>query len=88
MSSYVIRKLPPGLVAEAKARARAEGLSFDAYLIQMIAEFAAGTDRAAAGRQGAAARAASLTPEERTNIARQAAQARWQGAGDDDRGNR
>lgn len=88
MSSYVIRHLPPGLIAEAKARARETGTNLDAYLIRAIAELAEGTDRAAAGRQGAAARAASLTPEERTNIARQAAQARWQGAGDDDRGNR
>ena len=44
-----------------------------------------GKDKAAQalGRKGGKARAANMTPEERTAIARQAARARWRKSGND-----
>jgi hypothetical protein len=44
-----------------------------------------GKDKAAQslGRRGGKARAAKMTPEQRTGIARQAARARWRKSGDD-----
>jgi hypothetical protein len=79
MPSYVIRRLPPGLIPRAKAIAREHGISLDDALLAFLVTFADGTDRAAAGRRGGAARAEALTAERRTEIARKGAEARWQG---------
>jgi hypothetical protein len=79
MSSYMLRGVPPGLVARAKDRARANGTTLDSALLEWLESYADGTDRASVGRKGGAARAASLTPERRAEIAKQGAEARWKG---------
>lgn len=77
MPSYVIRHVPPGLIPRAKAAAREADVTLDDALIAFLVTFADGTDRAAAGRKGGAARAEALTPERRKEIAQAGAQARW-----------
>jgi hypothetical protein len=78
MSSYMIRDLPPGLISRAKARAREEDTTLDVVLLRHLERYAEhGDPHAAAGRIGGAARAATLSPERRREIARKAATARW-----------
>ena len=79
MSSFMLRHIPPGLVARAKDRARANGTTLDSALLVWLEAYAEGTDNVSAGRRGGAARAASLTPDRRAEIARQGAEARWKG---------
>jgi hypothetical protein len=81
MSSYMLRHIPPGLVARAKDRARANGTTLDSALLAWLEAYAEGTDNVSAGRRGGAARAAALTPEQRVDIARRGAEARWKGSG-------
>ena len=77
MPSYMIRGLPAGLVARAKAHARELGASLDDVLAAFLARYADGTDPSSAGRKGGQARADALSPERRREIAQKAAQARW-----------
>jgi len=79
VSSFMLRHIPPGLVARAKDRARANGTTLDSALLVWLEAYAEGTDNVSAGRRGGAARAAALTPDRRAEIARQGAEARWKG---------
>jgi hypothetical protein len=74
MPSYMIRNLPAGLIPRAKARARSEDTTLDAVLLRLLESYA---DAGTPGRAGAEARANSLTQDERSAIARKAAEARW-----------
>lgn len=77
MASYMIRALPPGLIRQAKQRARDDDTTLDTVLVRYLTAYAAqGDPHAAAGRLGGAARAATLSPERRSEIARGAALAR------------
>lgn len=69
----MIRGLPAGLVGHAKARARADDTTLDAVLITYLARYA---EQGPPGLAGAQARAASLSPERRSEIARIAVRAR------------
>jgi hypothetical protein len=72
--SYMIRNVPSGLIPAAKSRARNEATTLDAVLVKLLESYAAaGTP----GRAGAEARANSLTADERSAIARKAAETRW-----------
>jgi hypothetical protein len=81
MSSYMLRHIPPGLVARAKDRARANGTTLDSALLAWLEAYADGRDNVSAGRKGGQARSEALTPEQRVAIARQGAEARWKGSG-------
>ena len=78
MASYMLRGLPSGLIARAKARAREAGVTLDDVLVAFLERYAEGNDPSGAGRKGGAARAAKLSPERRTEIARHAANTRWE----------
>lgn len=87
MASYMIRGIPDGLVATAKARARADGTRLDAVLIGAMLRFAQGmTPAAELGAKGGAARAANMTEAERSESAKRAASARWEDKSDGSRG--
>lgn len=78
MASYMIRGLPDGLVARAKAAARDRGEAFDDALRLWMASYADGQSAAAQfGARGGAARAANMTRKERSEAARAAVTARW-----------
>ena len=77
MSSYMIRQLPPGLIGRAKAKAREQGETLDAILIATLEAYCDGKMPSQWGARGGHARAASLTPDERSAIARKAAETRW-----------
>ncbi len=70
----MIRKLPEGLVARAKAKAREAGTSLDAALITFLETYA---EHGSVQSSGGHARKLALTPDERTDISRRAAQSRW-----------
>ena len=72
--SYTIHDLPPGLVSRAKARAKSDDTTLDAVLATFLAFYA---ENGPQGRAGGQARAESLSPEERSAIAKKAAEARW-----------
>lgn len=74
MASYTIRDCDPATVQAARDRARDAGTDLASVLRAYLAAYADGTDAATAGGH---ARAAVLTPEERSDSARRAAQARW-----------
>jgi hypothetical protein len=74
MPSYMLRDLPPGLVQRAKARAREEGTTLDAVLRRMLEVY---VESGRPGVAGGEARADRLSAEERSDIARKAAEARW-----------
>lgn len=74
MPSYMLRGLPPGLVARAKAMARDAGTSLDAALLAFLETYA---EHGSIQSSGGHARKLSLTPQERTDSARKAADARW-----------
>lgn len=73
MASYTLRGLTADTVARAKARARDAGTSLDDVLRDYLQTYA---DPLPRGVAGARARADALSPERRTDIARQAALAR------------
>lgn len=73
----MIRGLPDGLIARAKARSRAEDRRLDDVLIAMLDAYASGQLPQQLGQLGGAARAAALSDEERSAIAKKAADARW-----------
>lgn len=77
MSSYMIRGVPPGLIQRAKAQARAREEKLDDVLIHAMQEYAEGTDRTQTGERAGKARAAALSENERSAIARKAAETRW-----------
>jgi hypothetical protein len=74
MASYMLRKVPGGLIPRAKAQAQEAGTTLDTVLIAFLAVYA---ESGAYGAAGGHARAEALTPERRQDIARTAAQARW-----------
>jgi hypothetical protein len=80
MPSYMLRGLPPNVVARAKAKAREAGTTLDDVLIAFLETYA---EHGSIASSGGHARALSLTPEQRTTIARKAAQARWKPDDDD-----
>jgi hypothetical protein len=74
MPNYTIRNLPPRLIPMVRARAKAEGITIDAVILRALGAYiGSGTP----GRAGAEARAKTLTPSQRSEIARKAAAARW-----------
>lgn len=73
----MIRNVPPGLVAKAKAKAKEWGGTLDNVLIAAMQDWANGKSPQQMGSSGGHARAASLTPEERSAIAKKAAETRW-----------
>lgn len=77
MPTYVLRGVPSDLIRRAKARARELGESLDQRLLAYLTAYAHGTTPEQMGRDGGRARAAKLSPEERSRIARTAAQALW-----------
>lgn len=70
----MLRGLPAGLVARAKAKAREANTTLDAALIAFLETYA---EHGSIQSSGGHARALSLTPEERADIAKKAAKARW-----------
>jgi len=67
-------------IEKAETEAKAAGTTLHHLLRECIKAVAAGrTERQALGAKGGEARAEALTPEERSNIARKAAEARWKG---------
>lgn len=76
MPSYMLRGLPDGLVARAKQKAREAGTTLDAVLRAFLASYA---EHGSIQSSGGHARKLALTPEERTESALKAAQARWKG---------
>ena len=75
MAHYAIRNLPPGLIPRAKARARADETTLDAVLLTYLTRYAEGTP--SAQQLGGQARVAGMTGDERSALARHAAQHRW-----------
>ena len=79
MASYTLRGLTAEVVARAKQRARDAGTSIDAVLRGYLTSYA---DGATAQQRGGQARADALSPERRSEIARQAALARHRRSSD------
>lgn len=73
MATYALRGLTPDTIHRAKARAREAGTSLDDVLREYLRVYACG-DRGVAGGH---ARAAALSPERRSELARAAAMSRW-----------
>jgi hypothetical protein len=76
MPSYMLRHVPDGLIAKAKAKAREAGTTLDAALLAFLKSYA---EHGSIQSSGGHARKLALTPEERTESALRAAQARWKG---------
>ena len=74
MPSYMIRNLPDGLIGRAKTKAHEQQTSLDAVLIRYLETYAEHGNPQA---KGARAVNESRTPEERSEAARKAVQARW-----------
>lgn len=72
----MLRGLPDGLVARAKAKAREASTNLDAVLTAFLASYA---EHGSIQSSGGHARKLALTPEERTKIAQKAAESRWKG---------
>lgn len=70
----MLRGLPPGLVARAKDKAREAETSLDAVLAAFLETYA---EHGSIQSSGGHARKLALTPDERTDIARKAAETRW-----------
>ena len=70
----MLRGVAADLVARVKAYAQTRDLSVQDAAVALLDQGLRATER---GAQAATARAASLTPERRADIARTAAQARW-----------
>jgi hypothetical protein len=74
-STYVLRGIPPELIARARQRAQDEGTTLAAVIGRYLTTYAAhGSIQSSGGH----ARKLSLTPEQRRESARHAALARWQ----------
>lgn len=71
-----IHGLPPAILRQAQARAEAAGESLSDVLRRLVARYA---EHGEHGQRGGYARAESLSQEQRSDSARKAAQARWQG---------
>ena len=79
-------EIPGALFRRATERADAEGVRLQDVVRRLLALYADGAldpsekdpVGAAAGRRGAIARSASLTPERRREIAQRAVQTRWE----------
>lgn len=69
-----VHGIDPAILRQAKARAEAAGESLSSVVRRLLARYAASGDTASAGGQ---ARAQSLSPERRREIAQRAAAARW-----------
>ena len=73
MSSYMIRHVPEGVIPRAKAQARQASTTLDAVLVRFLEIYAAqGWPWSKAGQ----ARAAQITPEERSEWGRKGGLAR------------
>ena len=73
MSMYALRHIPDGLIASAKATARAAGTTLDAVLLKFLSRYV--TDGGSIQSAGGVARREALSPERRQAIARTAAAA-------------
>lgn len=78
MPSYMIRDLPDGLIARAKAKARDAGQRLDAVLTKFLQSYAEHGTPHVAQQRGGLARAANMTADERVAAARRALDARWE----------
>lgn len=77
MSSYTIRDLDPDLLAHLRARATEDGLSLSAAVLRVLHAYAAHGSPATRGATGGAARAARMSPEDRSAASQRAALSRW-----------
>lgn len=76
MPSLMLRQIPESLMARLRDRAHLHGLPLRATVLRLL-ETGLRADPVAAGHRGATARAEALTADQRTAIARRAAQSRW-----------
>lgn len=74
MSTYTLRRVPDGLIARAKHRAREDDTSLDAILIRYLHTYA---EHGSPQSSGGHARKLSMTADERSESAKRAATARW-----------
>lgn len=77
MPSYMLRRLPAGLVARAKAKAREADTDLETVLTAFLESYA---QHGSIASSGGHARKLALTPQQRTDIARKAAETRWKAA--------
>ena len=77
MSSYTIRDLAPELLARLRARATEDGLRLSAAVLRVLTAYADYGSPATRGATGGAARAARLSPEDRSAASQRAALSRW-----------
>ena len=83
---YRLHGIPGALLRRATARAKAEGHDLRTVLLALLTRYAEGEINphaardplaAAKGAKGGSARAARMTPDERSDSARRAVAARW-----------
>lgn len=78
MATYTLKGINKTLLESAQSKAAAEGDNLNAVIVAAISAYVTGqTPAAVFAARGGVARAQSLTIRERSNIARNAANARW-----------